>query len=58
MMNNSKTKSIFCRTVQQLAKLKFSCVKVGGCDVFVNCVVPARDLGIHITSTLHFGHHI
>jgi hypothetical protein len=55
-MNNSKTEIIIYGTRQQLSKLNIASVRVGGCQV--KCVDHVRDLGVYMTNTLNFDHHI
>lgn len=43
-------------TRQQLLKLNLSSVRVRGCKV--KCVDHVRDLGVYMTNTLNFDHHI
>ena len=55
-MNQSKTEIIIYGSRQQLAKLNITSVNVGGYDV--KCVDHVRDLGVTMTNTLNFDHHI
>jgi len=55
-MNNSKTDIIMYGTSQQLAKVNISSIDVGGCQL--KCVDQVRDIGVLMSSTLHFDSHI